>query len=178
VTVRIPGDVRWELRRKLWAEAERLNWQNLMWHEKSPMYEQWTRDPAVGGRLSHYMDQRQIRVYIKDTIMKGYIRNRQSSASIPFDLLGISHGEPVSESWERPHGKRLADGRVIVWGNAEDWKLVVTAVHERAYGIAGATLFAAVLLSALGKFHQQSVRQMVEDAAIKLGVERVVWSPA
>lgn len=49
-----------------------------------------------------------------------------------------SAGEPqpqdVEESWERPHGKRLGDGRFIVWGNAEDWKLVVTAVHERAYG--------------------------------------------
>src|SRR5207253_501472 len=105
---------------------------------KSSWYEAWTKDQDIGGRLSRYMDQRRIRVYIKDTIMKGYVRSRQSDPALPFRALGIDEHIVVTESFERPHGRRLEDGRVIVWGSAEEWKLLVTALHERSYGVSGA----------------------------------------
>jgi len=76
--VRIPDEIRRGLREKLWALADTLDWAKLDWYEKSSQYETWTRDPQVGGLLSNYMDQRRIRVYIKDTIMKGYVRSRQA----------------------------------------------------------------------------------------------------
>src|SRR5438132_1641596 len=117
----------------------------MTWVEKSPLYEAWTRDSEIGGRLSRYMDQRQIRVYIKDTVMKGYVRNRQSDPTLPLSMLRISSQTPIAEAFERPHGRRLQDGRVIAWGNAEDWKLVITAIHERSYGIKGARPYAAIL---------------------------------
>ncbi len=175
--MRIPNQVRQELRQKLWARADELGWQGLTWVEKSPLYEAWTRDADIGGRLSRYMDQRQVRVYIKDTIMKGYVRNRQADPTSPLRALGIDGRAGVSESFERPHGRRLADGRVIAWGNAEDWKLVLTALHERSYGVNGARPYAAVLFAALGKFHQRPTREMVEDATRKLGIERLLWIP-
>jgi len=174
--VRIPNEIRRGLREKLWALADTLDWAKLDWYEKSAQYETWTRDPHVGGLLSNYMDQRRIRVYIKDTIMKGYIRSRQACPETPMKVLGIDGDVDVVERHERPHGRRLGDGRVVVWGSAEEWKLVVTAVHERSYGLAGARPYAAVLMAAsMGKFHQPQVRAMVQDAANKLGIERLVW---
>lgn len=175
MTVRIPDPIRKGLRQKLWALADDLDWPRREWYEKSAQYEAWTRDAEVGGLLAGYMDQRQIRVYIKDTIMKGYVRSRQASTSLPFSALGID-GEPeIAESHERPHGRRLKDGRVIVWGTADDWKLVLTAVHERSWGIVGARPFAAVLMWSVGKFAEPSLRAMVQDASDKLKIERLVW---
>lgn len=175
--MRIPDQVRRGLREKLWKHGDELGWQGLTWVEKSPWYEAWTKDPDIGGRLSRYMDQRRIRVYIKDTIMKGYVRSRQSDPTVPLRALGIKNEVALAESFERPHGRRLQDGRVIVWGSAEEWKLVLTALHERSHGVSGARPHAAVLLSAVGKFHQQPTRDMVQDAAKKLGIERLLWLP-
>jgi hypothetical protein len=175
VTIRIPDPIRKGLRQKLWTIADQLDWPRLDWYEKSAQYEEWTRDSEVGGLLANYMDQRQIRVYIKDTIMKGYVRSRQASTERPFSAVGIDGEAEIAEAWERPHGRRLKDGRVVVWGNADDWKLVLTAVHERSWGINGARPFAAVLMFSTGKFAEASVRAMVQDAADKLKIERLVW---
>ena len=174
--MKIPATVRCGLRERLWAAADALDWTKLEWYQKSAHYEMWTRDPNVGGVLAHYLDHRRIRVYIKDTIMKGYVRARQASPDTPLHALGIDGDVPIVETHERPHGRRLQDGRVVAWGSAEEWKLVLTALHERSYGVADARPHAAVLLSAsVGKFHQPQVRAMVEDAAAKLGIERLVW---
>jgi hypothetical protein len=177
VTVRIPDPIRKGLREKLWRLADDLDWPRRDWYEKSAQYEAWTRAPDVGGLLSHYMDHRKIRVYIKDTIMKGYVRSRQASPTRPFSALGIDESAEVSEAYERPHGRRLRDGRVVVWGSAEEWKLVLTAVHERSWGVPGVNPFAAVLMWSAGRFDEPRVRAMVEDAADKLKIERLVWLP-
>jgi hypothetical protein len=175
--MRIPEEIRQGLRILLWARADELGWQNLSWVEKSPIYEHWTRDADVGGVLSRFMDARQLRVYIKDTLMKGYVRNRQADALPPLRMLSISTDQ-IAESFERPHGRRLRDGRLIVWGNAEDWKLVVTAVHERAYGRGNGVTHAVVLFQAFGKFQEVELRTLVEDAATRLGVGQVLWVPS
>jgi hypothetical protein len=175
--MRIPEEIRQGLRTMLWARADELSWQNLTWVEKSPIYEQWTRDSDVGGVLSRLMDTRQVRLYIKDTLMKGYVRNRQADALPPLRMLSIS-AEQVAEVFERPHGRRLNDGRVVVWGNAEDWKLVVTAVHERSFGHGNRLSHAVVLFQAFGRFHEAETRSMVEDAARKLGVGQILWVPS
>jgi hypothetical protein len=175
--MRIPEEVRQGLRQMLWARADEIGWQNLTWVEKSPIYEQWTRDVAVGGILLRFMDARQLRVYIKDTLMKGYVRDRQSDPSRPLRMLSISTDDVV-EVFERPHGRRLQDGRVVVWGNAEDWKLVVTSVHERAFGVVNGVKHAVVLFQSFGRFHENETRTMVEDAALKLGIGQILWRPS
>jgi hypothetical protein len=175
VTIRIPDPIRRGLRQKLWAYADELDWTRLHWYEKSARYEGWTRAPEIGGLLANFMDQRQIRVYIKDTIMKGYVRSRQAGVDRPLLALGIETTTEIAEAAERPHGRRLVDGRVIAWGNADDWKLVLTAVHERSWGIKGARPYAAILIGAVGKYADPDTRNMVQDAANKLRVERLLW---
>lgn len=173
--VRIPNVVRQGLRERLWARADELDWHRLNWFEKSAHYTAWTGSADVGGLLANYMDTRQVRVYIKDTVMKGYVRSRQAGAAAPLRALGLRPDAAVVESWERPHGRLLADGKVIAWGNAEDWKLVVTAIHERAWGSAGSHPFGAVLLAASGRYAEPSVREMVQDAASRLRIQQLAW---
>jgi hypothetical protein len=175
MTARIPDNIRNGLRQKLWEVADQLDWLRLNWYEKSARYEAWSKDKEVGVLLSNYMDHRKIRVYIKDTIMKGYVRSRQADFRKPFAVSGIEHDAEIANSWERPHGRHLTDGRVIAWGNADDWKMVITTLHERAWGIVGARPYAAVLMDSNGKFSEISVRRMVEDAGKKLMIEKLIW---
>lgn len=175
--MKIPTPIRRGLRERLWALADQLDWTRLEWYEKSAYYEAWTRDPDIGELLSRYMDQQQVRVYIKDTVMKGYVRSRQADHMIALNALAIDPDVQVADRQERPHGRRLTDGRVIAWGNAEDWKLVLMAVFERSYQLCDAVPYGAVLLASVGRYSETSIRAMVENAAEKLGIERVVWLP-
>jgi hypothetical protein len=125
--------------------------------------------------LARYIDTRRVRVYIKDTLLKDYVRRRSSDASLPFRALGINSDASAVEEYIKPHGRRLSDGRIVCWGRSDDWKAVVVAVYERAYQRLGHRAYGAVLFDAVGRYGQDDVRAMVENAASRLGVERVAW---
>jgi hypothetical protein len=128
--------------------------------------------------LARYIDRGQVRVYLKDTLLKDYGRERLADESRPFRVLDIAATTEVAEAYIKPHGRRLRDGRVISWGRADDWKSVLMAVHERAYAREDSRPFAAVLVQSGGRFHEPHVRAPIEDAASKLGIERLVWLDA
>jgi hypothetical protein len=173
--VNVPDHIRDELRSRLGGIADEIGWSNLPAADKTRYYEDWTRDPTVGGVLSRYMDTRQVRVYIKDTILKHYTHHRLVDHARPFRVLGLREDYPVTERYQKPHGRRLRDGRVVCWGQASEWKSVLMALHERTFGKVGIKPFAAVLLGATGRYHEPALRTLVEHAAIRLGVERVIW---
>ena len=173
---RVPDEVRTDLRERLWTEALELAWERLSGTEKSTRYEVWTRDPEVGGKLGHYMDHRKVRVYIKDTLMKGYSRAKLADPGQVLRVLGIPQdGVIILKRYERPHGRLVAPNQLIVWGQARDWKAILMALHERSFEESGSKPYAAIFNSAVGKFQDDSVRAMVKSAADKLGVEKVVW---
>jgi hypothetical protein len=49
------------------------------------------------------------------------------------------------------------------------------AMHERTSSMKNAVPFAALLANATGKFAEPGVRRMVEDAATKLTVQKLLW---
>lgn len=170
----VPETTRKSLRDRLWQQADKLGWAMLSPTEKSRHYETWTRHPEVGGRLSRYMDQGQVRVYIKDTLLKDYTRARLAGWEKPFRVLGICASANVVESYTKPHGRRFDDGGVVCWGRADDWKTVLMALHERTFDT-DAHPYAAVFLFSVGRYHDEQVRRLVEEAARKLGIKRVIW---
>jgi hypothetical protein len=172
--VTVPDDVREALRQHLWAKAEELGWSDLPAIAKTRHYEQWTRDPTVGGVLARYMDPPRVRVYLKDAIFKPYSRARLGDWARCARVLGVD-SITSDESFIKPHGRRLSDGRVICWGPASSWKIVLMALHERTFHRPPSRPFAAVLVRAIGRYREDNARQLVEDAATKLTVERVVW---
>lgn len=171
----VPDRVRESLRTELWRVADSLNWVHLSSAEKSRHYEQWTQSSDVGGILAQYLGKGRVRVYLKDTLLKDYTRRRFASADRPLTAIGLGVDVNVIESYIKPHGRRLADGRVVSWGRAEDWKTIITATFERSYTSPGSEAFAAVLLDSVGRWDEPAVHAMVEEAARRLGLSRVVW---
>src|SRR5271165_6291938 len=107
----IPEAIRDGIRDKIWAAADELSWSTIGDSERSRYYELWTRDQTIGGQLAHFMDPRKVRVYIKDSLLKPYERARllETEGQI-WRSLGLSSPPSCSESFIKPHGRRLDDG--------------------------------------------------------------------
>ena len=146
----VPANIRREIKERLWAEADRLNWSALSAADKSRYYSMWTETEAVGGKLGQYMDPRKVRVYIKDTLLKSYTREASASPARVFRVLGVEENTVATTTYIKPHGCLLPDGRQIAWSKASDWKLTLMALHERAFE-AGEP-YAAVLSEAAARF--------------------------
>jgi hypothetical protein len=173
--VNVPDDIRTEVMGRLAKVADESGWLALSAAAKSRFYSNWTKDPAIGGRLARYLEPGEVRHYIKDALMKPYCRERRGDPKAVLSLLSIAADTPVRRSFIKPHGCELEDGRVVCWGRANTWKLVLMAVHERSFEGNGATPHAAVLTQAASNFSDDSSRAVVQAAAEKLGITRLVW---
>lgn len=173
--MKVPDPTVEKIKRKLWEIADERSWSALSDQEKSFLYEEWIKDKEIGGVLSRYVDPRNVRVYLKDTIMKPYGRERIRDFTPIIKRLGLSEDIQVIETYIKPHGRRLSDGRVICWGLARDWKAILFAVFERAYVVKKGVPFCAVIMSPSGKLQQPIYREMVETAGEKMGIERLEW---
>lgn len=173
---KIPEQVFAKIRDLLWRRADEAAWINLPDVRKAAMYEQWQKDPDIGGVLSNYADVRNVRVYIKDSIMKPYTRERLKDSAVVLRLLSLPEDSALREPpMIKPHGRILADGKTICWGPARDWKSILIATSERAFRNRGCSPHAAVLLKPTGKLAQPSERAVVNHIATRLGIERLIW---
>jgi hypothetical protein len=170
----MPRHVFGEIRKLLWEQADQDDWTTLNDSDKTKFYEQWARDEKVGGVLARYMDEGKVRVYLKDTVMKPYGRARSEDPTPILRKLAIPLNEFANEQFEKPHGRLFHDGRVVCWGRARNWKDVIMAVYERAKR-SGNRPYAAVLTHPSGATGQASEREIIADAASRLGIERLEW---
>lgn len=171
----LPDQVRDQLRERMWRIADQIDWLALGPTEKTQYYENWTKDSEVGGVLQRYMAVGQVRVYIKDSLLKDYPRARRADQAKPFRMLGLQANIGVARVFIKPHGRLLADGRIVCWGRAADWKTILMAVFERSFTISDATPFAVVLTESAGKYSDTAARAVVSEAARRLGIDRLVW---
>lgn len=159
----------------LWQRLEELDWPSMSDSDHSAYYEQWTRSPEIGGKLGHFMDPRAVRVYIKDTLVKDYAREKlQGSADLVLRLLKTPVGVGVSHRFIKPHGLLLSDGRTVSWANSRDWKHLLMAAFERQREQKN-ELSAAVVIFETGKTVDSEARDLVSDAARRLSIEPVLW---
>jgi len=171
----IPAAIRDALRDKLWQQCDDLGWMSLQDTERAHYYELWTRDASIGGQLAHVMDARKVRVYIKDSLVKPYVRARLSlNEGEVWRLLGLTSMDRVVHVYIKPHGRRVEDGRVIGWGRSRDWKSVLMAVFERGRAQKSFTSFGVVLLES-GKTEADRSRGLVREAAQRLGIGKLAW---
>lgn len=172
--MRVPEQIRQRVREITWAKADSVGWLDLSLPEKSRVYENWVRDSEVGLVLSRYMSEDRVRVYLKDTVLKGYNLTRTSAAERP---LRVAFGDahlPLQTTFVKPHGGLTADGRLVSWGPASQWKAVLMALFERSARL-GAKERVAVLFKSCGQYRDPEVRSLVEDAAARLSIEYVHW---
>jgi hypothetical protein len=173
--VSVPPHVRSAVRDYLWQEADRINWNSLSAAEKARYYANWTVSDAVGARLSPYLDPRKVRVYIKDTLLKPYARDRMRQQIPRMQRIGLLPQDAPVQEFIKPHGQLFADGRIVVWSKAVDWKLALMAAFERAHSIPGARPYGVALFDASTKHADTDARSIAESAAKLLGVEKLVW---
>lgn len=171
----VPEEIRNRLKSCLWEMADEIGWINLPTAQKSKHYEDWTKNQEIGGLLGRFIDRGRVRLYIKDTLLKGYALHRSADPDRPLRVAGIEPTAEVLEKYVKPHGLRFADGRIISWGRAEDWKSILMALHERAFVRQEARTFAVILMFADGKFREPDNRTMIKAAADRLGIEKVIW---
>lgn len=172
---KLPAKVRKEVETLVWTQADAASWSRLTDQQKSRQYDKWVADPSVGGVLSQFMDQKIIRVYLKDSLIKSYSLERTKQLPASLSALEVQADHKFKKEWIKPHGRILADNRCICWGPANDWKSIILSVVERALGYPGATPFAAVFVGPLGKMAQASERKVPELIAQKLGIKKIVW---
>jgi len=172
----IPIEIRDRLRQKIWSRADELNWSKITVLERAAWYENWSKDKEIGGVLAHFMDPRKVRVYIKDTLLKAYLRSGlQKEWSRVLLSLEIEENDGIyKKAYEKPPGRLLRDGKVICWGNSRDWKLILISVFERAYSTSAASPYAAVLMET-GKTTDAGTREMIVEAGKRLGIMKVDW---
>ena len=171
----VPDDVRESLREKLWDQADSVGWSDLPMSAKTRHYEDWSRDPKIGGLLARFMDAEQVRVYLKNSLLKDYSNARIADQARPFRALGVAPPCDIAEVYVKPHGRRLNDGRVICWGRAEDWKTILMALHERCFATPNTRPHGVVLLRSIRRFSTAESRRVVCEAAAKLGIEKLIW---
>jgi hypothetical protein len=172
--VNVPKDLRDRVKAELWRRADELEWDSLGSAEKAKHYGHWTESETIGRALSVHMDPRAVRVYIKDTLLKDYGRQKLNDhQALVLRLLEREETE-ILRSHIKPHGLTLRDGSMVAWGRADDWKVVLGALFERAFthGDGGRTI---VLFKAAPRYLGKSARALVEDAATRLGIDKCVW---
>lgn len=169
----VPKTVREEVRAKLWRQAKDLDWSALGSPEKARHYQQWTDSEAIGGVLARHMDARAVRVYIKDTLLKGFGRQAlEAHRAMVLRVVDRVEDAPV-ETFIKPHGLGFRDEFLVSWGRADDWKVLLGSLFERGHARQADRV--AVFLKATPRFVSPSSRALVEEAAARLGVGRCIW---
>ncbi|QZH73947.1 MAG: hypothetical protein JY451_09235 [Erythrobacter sp.] len=171
--MRIPSEIRSAIKERLWEEADQLNWESLGPADKARHYKQWT-DSDIGRTLAAHMDARAVRVYIKDTLLKGYGREKLNAhEALVLRVLNKQRSE-IAENFIKPHGFRFVDNAFTVWGRADDWKSLLGALFERSYGLRDVDQSVLLFLAA-PRYVTPSSREIVDAAARRLGVTKCVW---
>jgi hypothetical protein len=174
--MKIPNEIRDELKAQLWMHADQIGWHFLTGVRKAKYYEEWTLREDVGGILARYMDRGSIRLYLKDTLLKEYSRTALSNPKRIFEVLGISaSNSEIRKRFEKPHGLMLSDGKIFCWGRASEWKSILMSSYERVYLERNSSSFALIFLNSAGKFAQPATRDLIGSAAKKLGFDNVKW---
>lgn len=175
MSIAVPKEIRDQIQQKIWQKADELNWPRITDIERSAWYENWSKEKEIGGILAHFMDPRKVRVYIKDSLLKPYLRDRlEDDAEKALLAVGLTTETGFVKTYNKPHGRILLGGQVVCWGNSRDWKSIIMSVYERTYGRQSAVAYAAILIEN-GKTTNEGLREMIKDVGEKLEIKNVVW---
>ncbi|SNQ51961.1 conserved hypothetical protein [Frankia canadensis] len=75
---KIPRDLEKDVVTRIYTKADEAQWRHLQDAERTRLYQEWTEDPEIGGRLLGFVGQQSnIRPWLKDCPMKEYERARR-----------------------------------------------------------------------------------------------------
>ncbi|WP_242908025.1 hypothetical protein [Actinomadura terrae] len=138
--------------RRLFQEAEEIDWIYLPDQRRTETYNQWVQNPEIGGRLTEFMPAAQARVWIKDGPMKEFARARFGVGTYAQYVSNPTAGanqlvrSALGEDWEadietrniKPLRLRVYKGEeevMFTWAPFKDFKhLVWAAIKAKAEG--------------------------------------------
>ena len=171
----IPQQIKDQIAAKLWAQADNINWLELNITEKSTQYKIWAEDAEIGQKLSRYMPYPSVHKYIKDSLMKPYAKSKALTETQVLEIFSIDNS-PVLETYIKPFGFMLADGRIVCFGRAVDWKIVLLSTFERAAEKESLSPYGALLTGANGKFASKKFKKLAKEASEKLGIMNLIFT--
>ena len=133
--------------RKLYEDAQRLDWEHLTSGDKTSQYAAWLDDPEVGALLGQWMSPEEARVWIKDGPMKEYARalagfgpfahyldeHPRGPSAMVKAALGPQWNAVAGLAGIKPLHCTATDGtkRIrLFWGPARDFKHLLWAALE------------------------------------------------
>ncbi len=167
-------DIKAEVTQLVHDIANEVDWQHLTIPQRKQYYEDWTLDSRIGGRLRMVMQPSQVRVYLKDTVMKAYSRAQRPQLPYLLESMDIDC-DRVQQEFIKPVAILCNDGNLYTIAAAKEWKTAIMSAFER-----GATVkylqrnVVFIIDHTTGRFVDKSYRAIIDEAARRLNVE-VHW---
>lgn len=169
-----PSDAKKTVRKKLYKLADQVDWIHLTIPEKQRYYETWTADPNIGGLLEQIMEPQKVRVYLKDSIMKTYSKERRLNLHDLLASMSLNSSE-ITREYIKPQALLCDSTDLFTISTAKEWRVAMLSAYERAYEIKQLKKNILFLINhTTGKYVDQSYRDMVESAGTRLNI-RVHW---
>ncbi len=184
----LPSEVRDEVIKRLYGDAERIDWENLSVAEKTKQYANWLEDEEVGGRLLRFKpSELAVRLWMKDGPMKEYSRAvlgvgpnapyvenpRCTPDSVVRAALGAGWSVVPGSIEVKPARCRASGPErevVVIWGKNEDFKYLIYAALERLVSGVEAASIAVVEAAAdpTGKAERERMGKIATHCGIGL----------
>ena len=168
----VPSDVKTALSKIIWKEADEYDWTHLSIHEKAIQYKIWAQDERIGQVLSRYMPIERVHPYIKDSMLKAYANSKKLNAHDVLHFLQLDSLE-IEGAYTQPFGVLLEDGKIVSWGRAIDWKIILLAMFERSLERRSYSAHSIILTDSHGKFSSTKFQDIVKQAARKLEIDSI-----
>ena len=87
--VKLPKNVRDEVRTQIYRRADAHNYMERTRSENSVFMDNLIADPLVGKRLEEFIEREKVRIYIKDGVLNQYAKEKQRSLFVadPTDII-------------------------------------------------------------------------------------------
>ncbi|MSO38403.1 MAG: hypothetical protein EXQ69_09175 [Acidimicrobiia bacterium] len=182
----LPNALEIEVVRRLYEDAQRLDWLHLSMAARRVQYVRWVENPAVGGVLTQFVPASAARVWIKDGPMKEFSRACAgvgrfasfvpNSGHTPEEVLRASLGSdwvpsPGSIGVKPLHctAESGAARQFVCWGRPGDYKhLLWAAIRAAEFRVGKARI---VLIESLGHELRGDRRQEFKRLAVRCGVD-------
>lgn len=170
----LPDDPRKDIIRRVREMADKADWCHLKIPEKSALYRQWVNDPTIGGELARLDGPDSVRVFLKDTVIKQYLKEKRPVLKDLLKQMGLDC-KHVTTTYEKPEALLCDDGRLYTLAVAKEWRVAIFSAFERAHDRGKVTENLVFFTDHdVDRYTDRSYKTMIEHGAEKLDV-KIHW---
>jgi len=163
-----------QVEKRVFHLADKADWQHLTIDQRRLLYEEWTKDPKIGGLLKKMIEPERVRVYLKDTIMGNYSRSKRINIRDLLRSMSIPC-RSITKEFVKPQAVICDEVHLFTISDAKDWKVSLLNSFERARERPRTKTNKLFLVNhTSSKFVDIEYRRLIEEAGIRLIVE-IVW---